>query len=180
MKWVLYLFAGLGGLVIIAVVVLLAMGSRRDAGRYETSIEIGRPAPVVFAWVTEPQRVKSWVGWVIEIRPLTPQLSGAGSRELWVMEDRNNNNQRMDIEADIVRHDADRLRVARLTVPDMFSGTVTYELQPLDDRRTQLTYRSDFEYQHWLANLLKPVINRSARQKTVEDLARLKQLAEAE
>ncbi len=60
-----------------------------------------------------------------------------------------------------------------------FTGTVTYELQPLDASRTQLTYRAAFEYDHWLAKLLEPVINRSARQKSVEDLARLKQLAEA-
>ena len=36
MKWLLYVLAGLGGLVVIAVVVLLALGGGRGLGEYET------------------------------------------------------------------------------------------------------------------------------------------------
>ena len=178
MKWVLYILAGLGGLLVLTVVTLVALGSRSSAGRFETTVEIAQPAPVVFEWISEPARLKAWVGWLIDVQQVTPG-TGVGSREVWVMEDRNNNNQRMDIEAEVTRHEANRLLEARLNVSEGFTGTVTYELQPLDASRTQLTYRAAFEYDHWLAKLLEPVINRSARQKSVEDLARLKQLAEA-
>lgn len=178
MKWVLYILAGLGGLLVLTVVTLVALGSRSSAGRFETTVEIAQPAPVVFEWISEPARLKAWVGWLIDVQQVTP-ATGVGSREVWVMEDRNNNNQRMDIQAEVTRHEANRLREARLNVSEGFTGTVTYELQPLDASRTQLTYRAAFKYDHWLAKLLEPVINRSARQKSVEDLARLKQLAEA-
>lgn len=180
MKWLLYALVGIIGLVVLAVAALLALGGGRGEGRHETSVEIARPAPVVFTWITEPDRVKSWVGWLIDIKSLTPGKTGVGAREIWVMEDRNNNNQRMDIEAEVTRLETDRLLEARLNVPNGFTGTVTYELQPLDANRTRLVYRGMFKYEHWLAKLLEPVISRSAQQKLEEDLERLKQKAEAE
>ena len=53
-------------------------------------------------------------------------------------------------------------------------------LEALGPTGTRLSYRGVFQYQHWLAKLLEPIISRSARQKLDEDLARLKQLAQAE
>ena len=180
MRWLLYTAAAVGGLVVLAVGVLLVIGGGRGQGEFDASVDIARPAPVVFTWITEPERVKSWVGWMVDIRDLTPGRTGVGAREVWVMEDRNNNNQRMDIEAEVTRLEADRLLEARLSAPEGFTGTVTYQLEPLDANRTRLVYRGRFQYHHWLAKLLEPVITRSAQQKLEEDLDRLKQKAEAE
>jgi uncharacterized protein YndB with AHSA1/START domain len=180
MKWILYVFAGLVGLVLLAVVVLLAIGGGRGEGRLVTTVEIAKPASVVFKWITEPPRLKSWIGWLVDIQMLTPEVGRVGSRHVWVMEDRNNNNQRMDIEVETTRVEPDRLLEVRLNVPAGFTGTVTYELQPMDANRTHLTYRGTYRYDHWLAKLLEPVISRSAQQKLQEDIQRLKQLAEAE
>ena len=180
MKWVLYLLAGLAGLLVLAVIVLLAIGGGRGEGRFVKTIEIAQPASVVFKWITEPPRLKSWIGWMVDIQMLTPEVGRVGSRHLWVMEDRNNNNQRMEIEVQTTRVEPDRLLEVQLNVPAGFTGTVTYELQPMDQKRTLLSYRGTFRYQHWLAKLLEPVISRSAQQKLNEDLQRLKQLAEAE
>ena len=180
MKWVLYVAVSLFALIGLAVVALLVIGGGRGIGRFETSVDVARPAPVVFAWVTEPKRLQSWVGWLIEVKSLTPQASGVGARNLWVMEDRNNNNQRMDLHTEVVRHEPDRLIETTVDVPEGFTGRVAYELQPLDATRTRLTYRATFQYHHWLAKLLEPIISRSARQKLVEDLERLKRQAEAE
>ena len=180
MKWLLYILAGVVGLVLLAVVVLLIIGGGRGEAQLVTSVEIARPASIVFKWITEPPRVKSWVGWLVDIQSLTPGKEGVGAREVWVMEDRNNNNQRMDIQSEVTRYEADRLVQARLTVPQGFNGMVTYEIEPLDANRSKLTYRADFKYEHWLAKLMEPVITRSAKQKLEEDLARLKQKAEAE
>jgi uncharacterized protein YndB with AHSA1/START domain len=180
MKWLLYLLAGGIGLLLLAVVILLAIGMRPGAGRFETSIEIARPAPVVFSWITEPDRVKSWIGWMIEIRSLTPGQTGVGTREVWVMEDRNNNNQRMDIEVETTRVDPNRALEASLKAAMGFTGRVAYELEPLDANRTRLTYTASFDYANWLARLMEPLISRSAGQKLQEDLERLKQKAEAE
>lgn len=180
MKWILYGAGGVLALLLLAIISLLAVGGFRGESRLERSIEIARPAGAVFRWIREPERVKSWLGWLVEIRELTPGRDGVGAREIWVMEDRNNNNQRMDIETEVTRHEPDRLLETRLHARDGFTGVVTYELEPLDARRTRLVYRGDYKYEHWLARLLGPIITRSADQKLVADLERLKQRAEAE
>ena len=180
MRWIMYVVVALVAVVGLAIVALLISGGGRGEGRFDTSIDIERPAPVVFAWVTEAPRLKRWVGWLVDIRELTPAVAGVGARNVWVMEDRNNNNQRMDIETSVVEHEPNHLIAARLNVPNGFTGDVRYELESLGPTRTRLTYRAVFQYQQWLAKLLEPIISRSARQKLTEDLARLKQLAEAE
>ena len=180
MRWILYLFASVVALVALAVIALLVIGGGRGEAEHVTSVDIARPASTVFRWITEPPRMKSWVGWMVDIQSLTPQTSGVGARHVWVMEDRNNNNQRMDIQSEVTRYESDRLLESRLHVPNGFAGTVTYQLEPLEPNRTRLTYRAAFKYDHWLAKLMEPLISRSAQQKLEEDLARLKQKAEAE
>jgi uncharacterized protein YndB with AHSA1/START domain len=180
MKWLLYALVAVVGVVMLAVLVLLMLGGGRGDSRLQASIEISRPADVVFDWITEPARVQSWVGWLVEIQSLTPGDHTVGSREVWVMEDRNNNNQRMEIQSEIIRFEKDRTLATRVHTPGGFEGTVSYALEPIGADRTRLQYLGDYRFEHWLAKLLEPVISRSAQQKLEEDLARLKQLAEAE
>ena len=180
MKWLLYAFVGLVGVVLVAVLVLLLVGGGRGESRLQATVEIARPASVVFDWITQPSRVQSWVGWLVEIQSLTPGEHAVGSREVWVMEDRNNNNQRMEIALEIVSLQEGRELSTRLHAPGGFEGTVSYALEPLGSDRTRLQYLGDYKYEHWLAKLLGPVIARSAQQKLEEDLARLKKLAESE
>lgn len=179
MKWILYPLGALAALVLLAVLVLVAVGGMRGESRQVRSIEIARPVGVVFQWITEPDHVKSWVGWLVDIQSLTPAPATVGSRYVWVMEDRNNNNQRMDIHTQVTKLEPDRLLEAQLNAPAGFTGTVSYELVPIDANRTHLTYRATYRYDHWLAKLLEPVISRSAQQKLSEDLDRLKQQVEA-
>jgi carbon monoxide dehydrogenase subunit G len=179
MKWLLYVLAAIVGVCVLAVVVLLAIGGGRGEATFVHSIEIARPASVAFRWLREPERVKSWIAWLVEIRSLTPGQDGVGAREVWVMQDRNNSDRPMNIDTEITHLEPDRVLEARLRVPATFTGTVRYELEPLDAGHTRLTYRSAFKYEHWLAKLFEPLISRSARQKLEEDLARLKQQVEA-
>jgi uncharacterized protein YndB with AHSA1/START domain len=166
--------------VLVAVLVLLLLGGGRGESRLQATVEIARPASVVFDWITQPARVQSWVGWLVEIQLLTPGAQAVGSREVWVMEDRNNNNQRMEITSEVISVEKDRALSTRLRALGGFEGTVSYALEPVGSSRTRLQYLGDYKYEHWLAKLLGPVIARSAQQKLEEDLARLKQLAEAE
>jgi uncharacterized membrane protein len=179
MKWILYLAGSVVGLLAIAVVVLVVLGALSER-RIHATVDIDRPADVVFAWVTEPRRLQAWIGWLVDIRNVTPQQGQVGSRQVWVMEDRNNNNARMEIETEFVTYRPGRGLTARLNAPGAFIGAVDYVLEPLGPNRTRLKYSMSYEYQMWLARLLEPIIARSARQKLEEDLQRLKQRAEAE
>jgi uncharacterized protein YndB with AHSA1/START domain len=178
MKWLMYFVAGVVALLVLAVVVLLVLG--RGDSRLAASVEIARPADVVFEWVTEPERVRAWVGWLVEIRPVTPQQAQVGARQVWVMEDRNNNNQLMNIESEIVAYQPPRAVSAQVSAIEGFTGTVEYAIEPLGPDRARLQYTAAYQFHHWLATLLKPVITRAAQQKLEEDLARLKQKAEAD
>jgi uncharacterized membrane protein len=179
MKWILYLAGSVVGLLAIAVVVLVVLGALSER-RIHATVDIDRPADVVFAWVTEPRRLQAWIGWLVDIRNVTPQQGQVGSRQVWVMEDRNNNNARMEIETEFVTYRPGRGLTARLNAPGAFIGAVDYVLEPLGPNRTRLKYSMSYDYQMWLARLLEPIIARSARQKLEEDLQRLKQRAEAE
>lgn len=179
MKWILYLAGSVVGLLAIAVVVLVVLGALSER-RIHATVDIDRPADVVFAWVTEPRRLQAWIGWLVDIRNVTPQQGQVGSRQVWVMEDRNNNNARMEIETEFVTYRPGRALTARLNAPGAFIGAVDYVLEPLGPNRTRLKYSMSYDYQMWLARLLEPIIARSARQKLEEDLQRLKQRAEAE
>jgi uncharacterized protein YndB with AHSA1/START domain len=179
MKWILYALAAVGALLVVCVIVLLAMGGGRGESQLQATVDIARPPEVVFTFITEPARVKSWLGWLVEIRSLTPGKQGVGAREVWVMEDRNNNNQHMDIRTEVTRYDPARSYEARLEATEGFTGTVLYELQPVDGNATRLIYRGQYQFHHWFARLLSPVITRAAQQKLDEDMARLKQQVEA-
>ena len=176
MKWLIYTVGGVIALVGVAVVVLLALG--RDQSRLQATIEIAQPPDVVFAWVTEPDRVKQWLGWLVEIRSATPQAV-SGARQVWVMEDRNNNNQRMEILTEFVEVDAPRKVTTKVSAAEGFTGTAAFDLQPVESNRTLLHYTATYDFELWLAKLLEPVITRSAQQKLDEDLARLKQQVES-
>lgn len=180
MKWLRYGLAGIGGLLGLGLIFLIFVGGGRGEARHVRSVEIARPAGIVFTWISEPARVQSWVGWMVEIRSLTPPPTAVGSKELWVMEDRDNDNQRMEITAEITKLEPDHLLEAQISSPGAFSGVISYELQAMDAKRTYLTYRASYHYEHWLAKLFEPIISRSAQRKLEEDIARLKQKVEAE
>lgn len=176
MKWVRYAGLGLSASLLVGIATLWMLSHGNS--RLEAHVEIEQPPEVVFTWVTEPERVKRWLGWLKEIRPVTPQQDVVGARQIWVMEDRNNGNQLMEIDTELVSYDEPRSVTSRLTAAEGFTGTVSYDLQPVGAERTRVRYVGSYEFEHWLAKLLEPVITRSAQQKLEEDLARLKREAE--
>lgn len=179
MRWLLYALAGIGGLLVIAVIILLFLGGFRGESRLVAQIDIAKPPGTVFAWVSRPEKLKSWVGWMVDVKDLTPGQNGVGSRQVWVMEDRNNNNQLMNIASEVTRLEPDRVLESRVSAAEGFTGEVRYELEPIDTSKTKLTYVARYKFDHWLAKLLEPIISRSAQQKLEEDLRRLKQQVEA-
>lgn len=180
MKWLLLAVAALVGLVVLAVLVLFLLGFRGDAGRVEHAVEIARPPAAVWPWVVEPERQKQWVGWLTEIHERESGPPAPGHRMTWVMIDPNMGNQRVEIHGEYAEVQPERLSVVKLDAPGMFTGTATYELTALGDGRSRLSYVSEYEMGSWFHRLLEPVVTPQARKKAVEDVERLKTLAEAE
>ena len=179
MKYVLWTLGGLAVVVVLAVLGLYLYGMRGNAGRLHAEQTIAAAPAELWPWLRDGEKLKSWVGWLVEVRIADPGGDGFGTRQIWVMEDRNNNNQLMDIATEITRHEADRVLEAKVSAAEGFTGDVRYELEPMDTSKTKLTYRAHYKFDHWLAKLLEPIISRSAQQKLEEDLQRLKQQVEA-
>jgi hypothetical protein len=61
MKWLWRALISLVVLLVAGVLTLLAMGGGADANRLQASITIQRPPAVVWPWLYEPDKVKTWV-----------------------------------------------------------------------------------------------------------------------
>ena len=165
------------GLLVLAVVVLLAMGQRAAEGRNDHTVEIAAPPEVVWRYLEEPEKLKLWVAWLHEVRREPPGPDGVVRREVWVMDDPNTQG-RMELAAELVEVTPPRLVHVKVGVPGSFDGWIRYELSALDGGRTRLAYTSHFAYGPWLFRLLEPLVTPQAQKKLVADLAKLKAVAE--
>ena len=165
-------------LVVVPVLVLVAMHFRPHAGRLVASVEVARPPQRVWAWMCEPDKVTRWVGWLkgIEADRSTP-AEGVGHRETWVMDDPNSKTG-MRIPAEFTAWDPPHSMSGRIRMPETFDGEFTYTLEDLGGR-TRVTQVSDWRY-HGISWLLEPLVTPEAQKKMVQDITRLKTLAEAE
>ncbi len=179
MKWIAVAVLGLVGLFVVAAVVLLALGRRADAGRLVTSIEVNRPPAEVWLWITEPDKLKGWVTWLVEVRQLTDGPVRPGSRVEWVMQDANNGNRPMVITSETLAFEVGRRLELKLSAPGAFSGVATYALVDLGGGRTRLATDAHYRYDSAFARLMEPLITPAAAKKFDGDMARLKALAEA-
>lgn len=174
MKWLRYGALTLAALIVLAMLVLLALGQRQDANRLAGSIEIARPPKDIWPWLTEPEKMKSWIGWLVEVRRLTPPPDGVGSKAVWVMEDRNNHNEKMEIADEVVEYDPPRRIKVRFSSVEGFDGEGVFTLTELGNRRTRVDQVGEYRFHQWWVKLLVPMIMPSARTKAVEDMQRLK------
>lgn len=173
-----YILLSIVGLIMLGVVTLLVMGSRPGADHSAVSVDIAKPPQVVWTYVDEPDKLKSWIGWLVEVRDQTPGHHGVGSRRVLIMEDRNNGNTRMSVDGEVVAYDQGKKETERISSPGMFSGENTYTLQDLGNGRTRLTLDGRYRFDNWFAQLMSPLVLSAAHKKMVEDVQRLKSVVE--
>ncbi|WP_031499717.1 SRPBCC family protein [Bryobacter aggregatus] len=176
-RWALLIFLAL--VCSIAATIFL-MGLREGADSMSNRVEINRPAAVVWTYLDDPVKAKSWVGSLKEIKQLTPGAKGVGTKEVWVMTDQNNAAQQIEIQSEITVDEAPKRLTVKLIERETFSGTTNYLLEDLGGNRTALTVSSTFHFNYGFARFLQPIIMRMATAKMAEDLDRLKAVAERE
>ncbi len=179
MKWLLWILGTVVGIVVVAIVVLFAMGMRSDAGKINTAIEINRPPAEVWPWITDAAHQKRWVGWLVDIKPLNDK-KGVGERSVWIMEDKYNNNQRMEIVGEVTEVSEGKSVAVKMMAPGMFSGLASYTLTDLGNGCTRMESRGQYHYDSTFARFMEPLITPQAAKKMNTDLAALKNLIEAE
>lgn len=173
MRWVWRVLIGLFAILVLGLGTLWGLSFRHDAGVLRASVEIAKPPAAVWPWITEGEKLKQWVGWLVEVREVGPH------HDVWVMEDRNNGNQRVEIEGISTLEDPPHRLEAHTKAAGAFESDEAFLLTDLGGR-TRLEMVSRDTYTQWFARLMEPLISHEASVKMVDDLARLKSKIEAQ
>jgi uncharacterized protein YndB with AHSA1/START domain len=102
--------------------------------RNEHSVEIERPAAAVFPYLTDGEKLRQWVGGLVESTALTEGGARVGAKSREVVEERG---QRFELETEITTCVPNEALQARITSQG-FETLSTYRLQE-DGGRTRLT-----------------------------------------
>jgi len=180
MNWALRILGLLATLVVVLFAGLWIASHRRDAGRMRGSIEVARPAESVWPWLTGPERLTQWVGWLAAVEPdSTTPAEGIGHRSVWVIDDPRLK-QRVRLRRTVTLWEPTHQLGVHIESPGQYSGDAFYELTELDNGRTRLDEDVRVRYTDRFSRLLEPMMTPDAMRKMVEDLNRLRTKLEAE
>lgn len=143
--------------------------------RNEHAVVIAAPAAAVFPYLLEGAKRLRWMGVLKESEQLTDGPPAVGSRWRDVFED---HGQRVELEAELVELERDRRLRVRLDNRG-FDSTSTQELEDVGGA-TRVSTVIETEYRMLAARLMSGVVTRHAQKQLEADLARLKELVEAE
>jgi uncharacterized protein YndB with AHSA1/START domain len=182
MKWLVRILGGLIGLMILCLAGFWLAGIRPGHGHVVEEIVIDRPAPEVFRWLAEDDRVKKWIEGLEEVKEVSkPAGGGEVGKKYWLVE--YYNGQRVEMEMVVTKFEKDHalsVLISSMGDPNNgFSETGDYTLTE-QEGKTRLRFEVQTKYNGFVLRMLEPLITPRAREKLEEDLRRLKELAEAE
>lgn len=174
LKWILRGFLAVVALAAGGVGLLWLLSHRSGANMVVETIEFARPPSTVWPWITEPQRMKQWIGGLAEMSGTGgPPAIGQKAREVMVI-----NGRRTVMTSEVTDFETNRSLHVRLT-SDGFEMPVQYTLIDLGGGRSRLDYRAVVRFDLPWVQLLEPLIMPEARRKGEADLGHLQQLVEA-
>ncbi len=179
MKWLRYGALSLAGLILLAFLILFVLSSQKDASTLRASVEIARTPQQLAPWLEDPEKIKQWVSWLKEIRRLTPPPHGVGTKEVWVMEDRNNNNQTMELKCEVIAFEPLRRAKVRITAAEGFTGISEFITTDLGNGHTRFDQIGEYTFDSAFVRLMTPIVMRSAAAKALADMQTLKAKVEA-
>lgn len=142
--------------------------------RNEYVAEFERPVAEVFAFVDEDDKVKQWIGGLLETKRTTEGAPGVGSKFHQMIKV---GNRIMKMDGELLAYEPNRWLSVKID-SDLCEMKVNYDFKEVNGR-TRLTYTCDSVYYSFLYRLLSPLIKRITQQKLQKDFTRLKQLLES-
>ncbi len=137
------------------------------------SIDIGRPAEEVFAYLSDPNTFKEWEDGVLEMELTSEGPVGVGSKGRRV----ENYMGRDEGTWEVTKYELGKT-IALTFESQKFSGDGRYDLEPADGG-TRLRYRFGGRVKSPIWNLLTPLMMPMVRRRTNRNYDRLKQVLEA-
>jgi uncharacterized protein YndB with AHSA1/START domain len=179
MKWAIRIAGVIAAVLVLGLLGLWIASNRRDAGRMRASVEIERAPEEIWPWITEPEQLTQWVGFLAQVLPdTTTPAEGIGHRETWVMDDPRMKGK-MLVPGTITLWDPPDQVGVHVEVPGSFDGDVLYKLTDLGNGRTRVEQDGRFTYDSKLVSLLEPLLTPDAMRKMFDDMKRLKSKVEA-
>jgi uncharacterized protein YndB with AHSA1/START domain len=182
MKWVIRIAGALVVLLVLSGLGLWIASNRRDAGRMRVSVEIARSPEEIWGWLSEPDKLTQWVGWLVAVQPdSTTASEGIGHRAAWIMDDPRMK-QKFLLPGTITVWDPPLqmgVHIEAPSAPGAPEGDVLYKLTDLGNGRTRLEQDGRFRYLEKSAALLEPMVTPEAMRKMFDDMNRLKMKVEA-
>jgi uncharacterized protein YndB with AHSA1/START domain len=143
--------------------------------RNEHAVDIDAPAERVFPYLAQPELMRTWIGGLVEFRPID-EGPALGSRAIQVVEVAG---KKWELESELTRYEPPLALEARLVAAKDFELVATYRLEEANGR-TRVSATTETAFKHRTARLLGGVLTRKAQKKLEADLARLKLVVESE
>lgn len=159
-----------GASLLVFVVMLWVIGFRPSAGHVEASVEIDRMYLEVWPWIVEPDRQKQWIAGLVEARQTGP------GRLTWILKEEGD---QVEIQSEVTEQDPPFRWIRRIRTPGRFSCLSQYHVVELAEGRTKVELIEDYRYDRWFARLLEPLITPRTKEKSQENLRRLKRKVES-
>lgn len=161
------------GFGVLAVLALGAwvMGGRRFV--YSVSAELAAPPEVVFGFLTEPAKLKTWIGGLVESRPVGDGALRVGARAVEIVEE---GGRRMEMASVVTAVEARKRLVVEIQ-NDFALMENEFQLEPGVNGQTKLTQTLRVNYRGWM-RMLAPFLGGMTQRKLEGDLASLKKVAQ--
>ncbi len=165
-----------GALIVLGLVTLFAIGHRPGAGHVPGEVELDAPPAAVMPWLTEPARLRRWVGYLQAVDGDT-SAAAVGRRQVWRMDDGQGGAVLMH--SRITAYAPPETLAQHVEVPGLVEGDNTYVLTD-QGGRTRLAVDGRYRHPNPIVALLEPIATPQAVGKLRGDLARLKAQVAAE
>ena len=172
--WTKIVLLTLAAIIVVPVVALWIAGLLPDADHMVTSVVLRQKPEAIWPWLYQSDKVKQWVSWLVDIREAGTGDIAVGQSAIWVMEDRNNGNERVEFTGTVEAVEPNKRIAIRLSAPGGFRGSNVYLLTPLPDGRTRLDSDSRYIFDSAFARFMSPLIYWQAKKKMLGDLEALR------
>ena len=163
--------------LIIATVVAIALwlvgGKKLE---HSAAIEIDGSPDVIFTYLTEPEKHKSWVTGLAHVEPLESNMDENGaSKRIRTTRVIATDGRESRFEDEVIRFQPNERLSVRSTNLDQIVTTI-YQLEP-KGTKTQFTYRV-IKYYRGVKRILAPLNTDTTQSQIDQDVRKLKQLVE--
>lgn len=178
-KWTKVVLLTLAAVIVLPVIALCIAGALPDSDRMVASVVLHQKPEAIWPWLYQGDKVKQWVSWLVEIREDRAGEPQVGKSGIWVMEDKNNGNVRVEFTGTVEAVEPYRRLAIRLNAPGGFRGMSTYILTPLPDGTTRLESDSRYVFDSAFARFMSPLIYWQAKKKIIGDFEQLRSHVES-